>query len=97
MRGCKENWENGSILLKTRKKEAIDLKNKIEDRITFTVKSGYIWLSLAAETIKLHGSKKFITRDKNGVNVPHFQITEVVLVHCDVVWKDYQKWSKLFL
>ena len=50
--------------LRKREKEAIDLKNKIEDRITFKVKSGYIWLSLAAETIKLHGSKKNITRDK---------------------------------
>ena len=31
-----------------------------------------------------------ITKDKNGENVPHFGITEVVLVHCDIANNDYQ-------
>ena len=31
-----------------------------------------------------------ITKDKNGENVPHFEITEVVLVHCDIANNDYQ-------
>ena len=26
-----------------------------------------------------------ITKDKNGENVPHLEITEVVLVHCNIV------------
>ena len=26
-----------------------------------------------------------ITKDKNGENVPHLEVTEVVLVHCDIV------------
>ena len=38
--------------------------NKIENRITFKTKNGYI------------------TEDKIGENVPHLEITEVVLVHC---------------
>ena len=73
--------KKGLKFIRKQEKETIDLKNEIEDRIT----SGYICLSLAAETIKLLGSKNHITKDKNGVNVPHFEITEVVLVHCDVV------------
>ena len=34
------------------------------------------------ETIKLLGiTKSKITKDENGENVPHLEITEVVLVH----------------
>ena len=31
------------------------------------------------------------TKDKNGKIVPHLEITEVVLVHCDIVNNDYQQ------
>ena len=31
-----------------------------------------------------------ITNDKNGENVPHLEITELVLVHCNIVNDDYQ-------
>ena len=42
--------------------------------------------------MKLLGStENKITRDKNGENVPHFEITEIVLVDCDIVDNDYQK------
>ena len=42
--------------------------------------------------MKLLGStKNKITKDKNGENVPHLEITEVVLVHCDIVNNDYQQ------
>ena len=36
-----------------------------------------------------------ITKDKNGENVPHLEIAEVVLVHCDIVINDYQQDSRL--
>ena len=36
-----------------------------------------------------------ITKDKNGENVPHLEITEVVLVHCNIVNNDYQQDSRL--
>ena len=36
-----------------------------------------------------------ISRDKNGENVPHLEITEVVLVHCDIVNNDYQQQSRV--
>ena len=44
------------------------------------------------ETMKLLGStKNKITKDKNCENVPHLEIAEVVLVHCNIVNKDYQQ------
>ena len=46
--------------------------------------------------MKLLGStKNKITKDKNGENVPHLEITEVVLVHCNIVNNDYQQDSKV--
>ena len=36
-------------------------------------------------------SKSKITKDKNGENVPHLEITEVVLVHCDIDNNNYQQ------
>ena len=33
----------------------------------------------------LESSESKITKDKNGENVPHLEITEVVLVHCNIV------------
>ena len=36
--------------------------------------------------MKLLGStENKIIKDKNGENVPHLEITEVVLVHCNIV------------
>ena len=35
-------------------------------------------------------TKSQITKDKNGGNVPHSEITEVVLVNCNIVNNDYQ-------
>ena len=34
-------------------------------------------------------------KNKNGENVPHLEITEVVLVHCDIVNNDYQQDSRV--
>ena len=38
----------------------------------------------------LWSTKNKITKDKNGQIVPHVKITEVVLVHCNIVSNDYQ-------
>ena len=68
--------------------------NKIENRITFKIKDGYSLELLTPETMKLLGStENKITKDKNSENVPHLEITEVVLVHCDIVNNDYQQYS----
>ena len=46
--------------------------------------------------MKLLGStKNKITKDKNGENVPHLEITEVILVHCNIVNNDYQQDSRV--
>ena len=34
--------------------------------------------------------KSKIIKDENGENVPHLEDTEVVLIHCNIVNKDYQ-------
>ena len=39
----------------------------------------------------LESTENKITEDKNGENVPHLEITEVVLVHCSIVNNDYQQ------
>ena len=66
--------------------------NKIENRVTFKIKNGYSLELLTPETMKLLGStENKITNDKNGENVPHLEITEVVLVHCNIANNDYQQ------
>ena len=66
--------------------------NKIENRITFKIKSGYYLELLTPETRKLLGSTvNKINEDKNGENVPHLEVAELVLVHCNIVNNDYQQ------
>ena len=70
--------------------------NKIESRITFKIKDGYSLELLTQETMKLLGStENKITKDKNRENVPHLEIAEVVLVHCNVVNNNYQQDSRV--
>ena len=46
--------------------------------------------------MKLLGStENKITRDKNGENVPHLEITEVVLLHCDIANNDFHQDSRV--
>ena len=40
-------------------------------------------------------SKNKITKDKNDEIVPHLEITEVVLVHYNIVNNDYQQDSRV--
>ena len=70
--------------------------NKIENRITFRIKNGYSLELLTPETIKLLGStKNKITNNKNGENLLHLEITEVVLVNYNIANNDYQQDSKV--
>ena len=69
--------------------------NKIENRITFRIKNWYSLELLLPETMKLPESiKNKIAKDKNRENVPHLEITEVVLVHCNIANNDYQQDSR---
>ena len=64
--------------------------NRFENRITFKIKL------LTPETMKLLGSTESkITKDKNGENVPHLEIVELVLVHRNLVNNDYQQDSRI--
>ena len=70
--------------------------NRIENRITFKIKSGYYLELLTPETMKLLGrTESKITKDKNGENVPHLEIVELVLVHCNLVNNDYQQDTRI--
>ena len=70
--------------------------NKIENRITLIIKDGYSLELLTKETMKLLGStENKVTKDKNGENVPHLEITETVLVHCNIKNNDYQQDSRV--
>ena len=65
--------------------------NKIENRTTFKIKTGNYLELLTPEMMKLLGSNKSkITKYKNGENVLNLEITEVVLVHCNIVDNSYQ-------
>ena len=70
--------------------------NKIENRVTLKIKNGYSLKLLTPETMKLLGNtENEITKDKDGENVPHLEITEVILVHCNIVNSDYQQDSRV--
>ena len=40
-------------------------------------------------------STEKITKDKNGKNVPYLEITEIILVHCNIVNVDCQQDSRV--
>ena len=55
--------------------------NKIEKRVTFKIKNEYSLELLMPETMKLLGStENIVTKNKNGENVPHLEIAEVIIV-----------------
>ena len=48
------------------------------------------------ETIKLlESTKSKITNYQNCQNVPHLEISEVVLIHCNIVSSNYQQNSRV--
>ena len=82
-----ENFDNPSVKIYV---------NKIENRITFSIKNGYSLELLTPETMKLFGStENKITKDKSGENVPHLEITQVVLVRFNIVNNGYQQYSRV--
>ena len=85
--GEKSNDKNPSIKI---------YGNKIENRITFEIKTGYYIKPLTPETMELLVSTKSkITKDWNSENVSHLEINEVLLIHFNFVSNKYQQNSKL--
>ena len=79
----KKNIDNPSVKIHV---------NKIDNRITVRIKNGYRLEILTLETMKILGStENKVTKDKKGENVPHLQITEEVLVNCNIANKSYQQ------
>ena len=71
--------------------------NKIENRITFKIKTGYYPELLTTGTmVLLESIKSKITKNKDGEKVPHLEITEVVLVHCNIANNNYQQNLRVF-
>ena len=66
--------------------------NKIENRITFKIKNGYYLELLTPETMSTESK---ITKAKNGENMPHLEITQVILVHCNIANNDNQQDSRI--
>ena len=82
-----ENVDNPSIKI---------FLNKTENRITFKIKIRYYLKLLTSETMKLpESTESEITKNKNGQNVPHLKVAELVLVHCLLVNNDYQQDSRI--
>ena len=82
-----ENMDNPSINIYV---------NKVENRITFKIKTEYYLKLLTAERMNsLEALKKKISKVKIDENAPHLEITEVVLVNCNIVNNDYQQDSRV--
>ena len=73
--------------------------NKTENRVTFKIENGYSLELLISETMKywkvLGSTENKITKDKSDENVPNLEITEVLLVYCNIVNNDYQQYSRV--
>ena len=83
-----ENIDNPSVRIYVNKIDNIKNIKKCQSEI----KTGYYLELLTPETMKLLGNtENKITKDKNGENVPHLEISEVLLVHCNIVNNDYQQ------
>ena len=60
--------------------------NKIENIVTLKSKTRYYLELLIPEIMKLLGNTKGkITKNENGENVLHLEITETVLVNCKII------------
>ena len=72
--------------------------NKVEDRITFKIKTGYYLQFLIPKTLKLVRItwSKIKKKNENHENVSYLEINEVVLSLCNIVNNNYQQNSRFF-
>ena len=72
--------------------------NKIENRTTFQIKTGYYLKILTPEIMKLlKNTKSNIDENEKGKNKLNLEVTEIVLAHCNIANNDYQQdWRVLY-
>ena len=64
--------------------------NKIENKITFKIKTAYYLELFTPETMKLFGNTRSkITKGEKRENKHHPESTKVVLVHCNIANNSY--------
>ena len=66
--------------------------NEIKNRIVFKIETGYKLELLTDETMKLLGDAPIIETDTTSQNMQ----VDSVLLHCNIVQKDYSQNSRLF-
>ena len=69
--------------------------NRILNKVTFRIKTGYKLELLTNETMRLLGHKPVTDTTKSGENVPKLEIVRNVLVFCNLVENAYLQDSKL--
>ena len=70
--------------------------NRIQNKVTFKIRTGYYLELLTPETMKLlESTKRRISKDKNGENIARLENIQVVLVHCNIVFNQYQYDSRV--
>ena len=70
--------------------------NKIENRITSKIKTGYNLQIVTPKTTKLlWHTKNKITKNEYGKNVPHLESIKVVLVHSHIFNNDFEPNSRV--
>ena len=71
--------------------EWLDISHSVSDIQNIRIRTGYYLELLTPESVKLLGKiKEKITKNKNGENVPHLEIT-VVLIHCHIANNNIQQ------
>ena len=68
--------------------------NRILNRLSFRIKTGYKLELLTNETMRLLGDGPIIDTIKNGENVPRLEIVRKVLAFCNIVQNAYLQDSK---
>ena len=75
--------------------EWLDISHSVSDIQNIRIRTGYYLELLTPESVKLLGKiKEKITKNKNGENVPHLEIT-AVLIHCHIVNNNIQQDSRV--
>ena len=88
--------KNNESIVKSNEQSAILIyANRILNRVTFRIKTGYKLELLSKETVRLLEDEPIIDTTKNGESVPRQEIVRNVLDVCNLVENVYLQDSKL--